>query len=778
MVGEVLTAQASQVGLRHNDIRSESVDWPESVCEALDVAHELIGAGIPVFVCKPDGVGANWNPRGGTGRTGYFLRRGWQNTVADPAELDEFEPGCALAMVCGHGLDGIDVDLQKDDQVEARLRVEGVMPAVYAEASTPSGGKHFLVASLGIHSRDGVRAGLDVKAGTSSGGRGFLFIAPTVKLSKATGEPRAYRWVQRAGLQRLGSAILDDHSGHEFAKLVEAARAETRRRPHPVVATPSTPVEVDPVEYSAMPPGLCRRIDAYVVKVVDDTCNDLKTAHAWPEGYRDGRGRGWEKVTADAAMRLGQLARAAWNRLSLEGALDALNRSAPVDKAWTEVDVLKKWDEQSARGAAAQPPSFVVKELAELLADQYKAEVSSQMNGAVSCGGTADSGGADSRSTWAPIDMQLILERANDQLQPTLFPRADGQSLLYPGMVHSFHGESESGKSLLVQFEAARLISSGRKVLYLDFESDPSSVVCRLVMLGADADAIIAHFDYRHPEMRPDSDVERPAWLTMLGRRYDLAVIDGVTDSLGVFGYASSKDNDAVAGWMRELPRRLAAETGAAVVMVDHVTKDRESRGRFAIGGQAKMAGLTGAAYIVEVAQPIGQGMKGVIELWVGKDRPGAVRGHCGTYRKSDRTQLAARVVLDSTGSTSVVTVEPPDGPSHDGDVGNGAWRSDLTERARRAIEQRPRSTKSAIAKALGGNRSRAMEVIDDLVRAGDVSVEDGPRRAQLLTIKEFQDAGNQSPVEMTGTGSGSYTEEPENQSPSDSGTCKRTARN
>ncbi|CRK54420.1 hypothetical protein RHCRD62_90099 [Rhodococcus sp. RD6.2] len=770
MVGEGLTAQAGEVGLRCIDIRPDSVDWPASVREALDVADGLIGAGIPVFVCKPDGVGADWNPRGGTGGTGYFLRRGWQNTVADPAELDEFEPGCALAMVCGHGLDGIDVDLYKDDQGEARLRAEGVMPAVYAEASTPSGGKHFLVASLGIHSRDGVRAGLDVKAGTSSGGRGFLFIAPTVKLSKASGKPRAYSWVQRPGLQRLGSAIRDDHSGHEFAKLVEAARTEARRRPHPVVATPSTPVEVDPVEYSAMPPGLCRRIDAYIAKVVDGTCNDLKTAHAWPEGYRDDRGRGWEKCTADAAMRLGQLARAAWNRLTLEDAFDVLIRNAPVDGAWTEVDVVDKWRNQSGRGDAAPHPPFAAAELAELVAHQHNMEVTSQVDSEASHGRADVSEGAESRSTWAPVDLRSILAGANEQLRPTLFPRTDGQSLLYSGMVHSFHGESESGKSLLVQIEAARLILSGKNVLYLDFESDPSSVVRRLEMLGADSKAIIDHFDYRRPEAKPDNDFERPEWLAMLSRQYDLAVIDGVTDSLGVFGGSSSKDNDAVASWMRALPRPLATKTGAAVVMVDHVTKDRESRGRFAIGGQAKMAGLTGAAYIVEVTKPIGRGMKGVIELRVGKDRPGAVRAQCGSYRKSDRTQLAARVVLDSTGSITVVSIEPPDLLVQDEHPGDEGRQPELMERAHRAIEQSPGLTKSGIVKVLGGNRSRVLKAIDVLVEDGRVAVEEGPRRAQLLTIKKFQETENQSSGEMTGTGSGSYTEEPENQYPNSSG--------
>ena len=122
-----------------------------------------------------------------------------------------------------------------------------------------------------------------------------------------------------------------------------------------------------------------------------------------------------------------------------------------------------------------------------------------------------------------------------------------------------------------------------------------------------------------------------------------------MTDALGIFG-CSTIDNDDVAGWIRTVPKQIAARTGAAVVLIDHVTKDTSTRSRWAIGGQAKMAGLTGAAYTVEVVRPLGRGMRGEVVLRIAKDRPGAVRPHCGSFSKKDRTQEAARIVVDSTG--------------------------------------------------------------------------------------------------------------------------------
>ena len=235
---------------------------------------------------------------------------------------------------------------------------------------------------------------------------------------------------------------------------------------------------------------------------------------------------------------------------------------------------------------------------------------------------------------------------------PNAVQRTDGICLLYPGMVHSIHGEPESGKSLIMQAECVRLLSRNEEVLYLDFDADEMSVVERLLDLGADPQSIDKHFDYRHPETKPDSPEERQAWDEMVSSQYALVVIDGVTDALGIFGY-STKDNDDVARWIREVPKLIAARTGAAVVLIDHVTKESGNRGRLAIGGQAKMAGLTGAAYTAEVAAPLGRGLRGEVVLRIGKDRPGAVRPHCGSFSKKDRTQEAARIVIDST-------VDPP----------------------------------------------------------------------------------------------------------------------
>ena len=343
------------------------------------------------------------------------------------------------------------------------------------------------------------------------------------------------------------------------------------------------------------------------------------------------------------------------------------------------------------------------------------------------------------RASWAPVDLAAFLDGSYTAPEPELLPRADGVCLLYRGLTHSLHGESESGKSLLAQVEAVRILAAGGRVLFVDFESDPGSVASRLLEFGATPAQIAAGFVYVRPEVQPQaSPAEAAAFLAHLRGKFDLAVIDGVTDALALWG-AETKDNDGITRWARALPKAIADNTAAAVVMVDHVTKDTESRGRFAIGGQAKLAALTGAAYTVEVSQPLGRGLRGVIVLRVAKDRPGHVRGHSGPMRPSDRTQEAARVIIDSTGPRPVVTIEAPRTTT-----GSDArpWRpTAIMEAVSRLLEDAPEPMGSnAIDTAARGKAEHKRQALALLVAGGYVEVTNGPNRAKLhASVKPYR---------------------------------------
>ena len=354
-------------------------------------------------------------------------------------------------------------------------------------------------------------------------------------------------------------------------------------------------------------------------------------------------------------------------------------------------------------------------------------------------------GGGAGRDTpsWQPIDLRGVIAGECRPAVPTLLERTDGQCLLYPGLTHSLHGEPESAKSLLMQAEAAVRINRGEEVLYLDFESDKESVVARLLEFGAHPQAILDHFHYVRPEVAPDSSPqEQAAWQAVLSVRYTLAVIDSVTEALAVLALVI--DQQRRPG--RVEPDGAAQDrraTGAAVVLIDHVVKDITTRNRWAIGGQTKMAGLTGASYSLEVHQALGRGMRGELRLRVGKDRPGSVRPHCGPFRKSDRTQEAARIVIDSTDGPTVITVWPP---GNEGDAGqDDDFRpTNLMERVSRHVEAHPgECTKDGLTKEVTGKKTSLRLAVDILTDEGFLIVGPGKRSGSRVytSVRQYREA-------------------------------------
>lgn len=156
---------------------------------ALNRAHLLVDYGVPVFRgrLRPDG-----NPDPDDRRW-----KNWQNRKPDHAEVDRWKPGEAICAVAGGTFDVLDIDprnggLLSFKRLSKELGEDG--PEVYWEVSTPSGGRHLYIAGLNIGKHTGFLKGLDLQGGKQDGtGRGFVFLPPTLRVSKVTGELLHYR---------------------------------------------------------------------------------------------------------------------------------------------------------------------------------------------------------------------------------------------------------------------------------------------------------------------------------------------------------------------------------------------------------------------------------------------------------------------------------------------------------------------------------------------------------------------------------------------------------
>ncbi len=263
-----------------------------------------------------------------------------------------------------------------------------------------------------------------------------------------------------------------------------------------------------------------------------------------------------------------------------------------------------------------------------------------------------DGPGAELISSWLPVDLDALWDGSAEPRTPDLLCRTDGVAMFYAGETHSVHGESESGKSWVAQTAVVECLAAGERVLYVDFESDGPSILARLRALGLTRDQL-AGLAYVCPDGPRDA-----GFALLLDQQFAYCVIDGVTAAMAADAIKSN-DQDAVTVWNDALPKRIARRTGAAVVLVDHVSKARDERGRFAIGSQAKMSNVSGSAFYVDVEHGLGQGLVGQLRLYVGKDRPGGVRKHAGKMRK-DRLQPFARYQHDATNPMRIlVTITP-----------------------------------------------------------------------------------------------------------------------
>lgn len=165
---------------------------------ALAEAHRLIQLGCAVFIARParDRRTLHWDANWGHGGSGYWLPEDWESTPVSLSTLDRYQYGDALGLVTGHALDVLDVDPRNGGDADlAQLAELGLVPTAYAKAATPSGGVHLFTAPHRV--RKTKRGGLDLQAGDAQGqGRGFVWIAPTVRRSKVDQQIRPYVWAE------------------------------------------------------------------------------------------------------------------------------------------------------------------------------------------------------------------------------------------------------------------------------------------------------------------------------------------------------------------------------------------------------------------------------------------------------------------------------------------------------------------------------------------------------------------------------------------------------
>ena len=577
----------------------------------------------------------------------------------------------------------------------------------YCEA-TPSGGIHWLYKVDGeipgntkLARRPGENGGVDVLAETRSEG-GFCITAP----SGGSCHPSGGAWqMLRGAIETITTLSLAERDAlHTVFKMFDSM-------PKPE----SVAVEVAQRVDGALTAG-----DDYNVRT---TWDEILIPLGWKKGYMQGEKTTWIRPGKDFGISATTNYQGN-DKLMVFSTSTAFDAERSYDKFGALVHLKFGGDFKKAATELRAKGFGDSNDLRPIAFDFSKEDVAHSENVAQLL----------EASSWKPIALSDYYDGLFQEVKANILTRTDGKSLIYAGKVHSIYGESESGKSWVAQIATAEMLRDDKKVIYIDFESDPQDIVKRLKSLGVSRANLLQYFTYIRPESaRSASD---PYWEAILEpESAHLVIIDGVTESLTMWG-GETVDNDSITKWMRQFPRTVASKSGAAVVLIDHITKNSETRGRFAIGGQAKLATIDGAAYIVEPIEVLSPGRVGSLTLRVTKDRIGDVRASAGMWRKSDRTQEAAVITIDSTKAAMQYVIGSPTSEDELNERTEFKKMSEMAE----FIHTHPGCSRRELNEGVRGDKALISERLETLVGRGFVENKGSGNKSNLWITSSGMD--------------------------------------
>ena len=305
-----------------------------------------------------------------------------------------------------------------------------------------------------------------------------------------------------------------------------------------------------------------------------------------------------------------------------------------------------------------------------------------------------------------------------------------GQGVLYRGQTHSISGPSDAGKSLFGAAIASHELSLGHRVLWIDFEQGGDRVIRRLLAFGADEAALLERFDFLgYPHGLPSLEN-----IEALGADVDLVVVDANTGLLAALGVGSNADTDIELAYI-EVLRPLAA-MGAAVLIIDHVRKDKSERDGTAIGSSRKTGAVDVALTLDAIPPGFRPGLGGRAKIGVTRDRDGAVKA-CTFVVEADMDWR----------------LEPSDASG-----GEAGWMPTFQmQRISIYLEaQHAPVSKNTIDQDVSGKSATTKRQALDLLIAKDyVTTTPGPRNAILCTsAKPYREPVGGSPSDLVPTSS------------------------
>jgi hypothetical protein len=318
------------------------------------------------------------------------------------------------------------------------------------------------------------------------------------------------------------------------------------------------------------------------------------------------------------------------------------------------------------------------------------------------------------------VDLSVFLSGDFVLEKPNVAEVLPGRSLFYAGRLNEIHGEPGEGKTNVAIAAMNIILAQGGSVLYIDPEDTPQGFVNRALGLGGDGDAIRERVYYLH-NPAPEEILAAQVWSAT--NPTSLVVLDGMAEALSSC-QMNEDSNPEVLDFLRSYIRPFA-EAGCAVLILDHVAKSQESRGRFARGAGSKLGRYDGAVYQIELGKAYTPDVAGFVRLKVSKDRNGGI----GVPRGQVAFELHFQPMGDET---QVQFVQP--------NQSKGEFLPTcLMEKVSRWVELNPGGVSAnQIEKSVQGNTEHKRKAIFHLLDLGYLNVEAKGRAHLHFHAKPF----------------------------------------
>lgn len=222
------------------------------------------------------------------------------------------------------------------------------------------------------------------------------------------------------------------------------------------------------------------------------------------------------------------------------------------------------------------------------------------------------------------VDVAKVFAGGAVAPEPNILPFVEESYLFYAGEFNLVFGDTECGKTWLCLAAVAATIEDGGRAVVIDLDHNGApSILNRLEMLGVTRENLVDHQCFRMAE--PESAIELKQLVADLKVfKPDVVIIDSLGEVMPLFRANSNSADDFTMVHADVIdPLRQA---GAAVIVVDHLSKGAESRAFGPTGTSAKKRAVGGTSIRVSAEKAFRPGDGGRAKLELDKDRHGGVR--------------------------------------------------------------------------------------------------------------------------------------------------------